>query len=850
MTSRLVGRLGPLIWALAALGLAVLPAAAQQDERRVALVIGNSAYNEVPLVTPANDAGLVAQTLQAAGFDVVGARDLDGEALRHAFRDFLEKATAAGPGGVAFVYVAGYGLQYEGENYIVPIDARIARDSDVPIEAIRLSDYLRPLASLPLKARFVVVDAARDHPFAKSGQPLASGLALVDAEAGSLIAFNAGPGTIAPEGKGPYGPYAQALAEMIREGGLLPRELFDRVRQRVNVATDGAFLPWSVSRINTPFTFFERTAEAPPPSVSHREIEARRTRTLRELAGDDAYYEALDRDTLDGYLEFLEVYPDHPLAGRVRAIVAARREAITWRRTVMRDTPEAYWSYLDRYPRGPHVGDAHRRLRRLAAAMEPPPSYTVYDYDVPAPPPEEYVIVERRVVYFSDPWFRFGRPPRPPEYYIAPPPPEFVVLAPPVLFVDAYVLPVPVFVPVPRWCDPPRHVVPPPNNVIFNNIHNTVVINNPPPGGPVSGGPVPGGPPPGAAGLVGGPAGPGGAPSPHHTVSGATAAAVVAGAVGAGAAAAALKVALPPAVARRAPPPDGTPPQAGQPNPGGVARTLTTPDGKAVPLPPRSGINTFVRPLPGPSAVMRANRPVDGSPGTQPPVVPPQGPAATLAAPTPGTGPASGPTTGPAASPALRPFLRNWANPQAQDGRPAPGQPSTAAVTQPPPPAPPSPPVLAAPLLTTPTPPSGTPHRPDNRAPAVTSAPTSPPADDRAARQRAIEAEQRRAEAQRAAEAARQRAAQFEAQAEARHRAQQADADRQRQQAQQAQAEAARRAEQRRQAAVQEQRQRAAPPPPQRTAPPPPRPAPPQQQAAKAPPKQCGGQGQPACPKQ
>src|SRR6478672_6616673 len=87
------------------------PSMAQQTERRIALVIGNSSYSEGPLSAPANDAGLVAQTLQAAGFDVVGARDLDGESLRRAIRDFVDKAGQSGPDTVATVYFAGYGLQ-------------------------------------------------------------------------------------------------------------------------------------------------------------------------------------------------------------------------------------------------------------------------------------------------------------------------------------------------------------------------------------------------------------------------------------------------------------------------------------------------------------------------------------------------------------------------------------------------------------------------------------------------------------------------------------------------------------------------------------------------------------------
>src|SRR6266849_3407299 len=162
--------------ALIPLGMVMAPGAAHA-EKRIALVVGNATYQAGgPLNTPANDAGLIAQTLQAAGFDVVGARDLDQDSLRRAFRDFLDKVTGAGPDTVAFVYVSGYGVQLEGENYFVPIDARIARDADVAAEAVRISDYTRPLLALKLKASVVVLDAARANPFARSGQPLAGGL--------------------------------------------------------------------------------------------------------------------------------------------------------------------------------------------------------------------------------------------------------------------------------------------------------------------------------------------------------------------------------------------------------------------------------------------------------------------------------------------------------------------------------------------------------------------------------------------------------------------------------------------------------------------------------------------------
>src|SRR6516165_8066120 len=199
---------------------APVPPPASGAEKRIALVIGNAGYQAGALKTAANDAGLIAQTLQAAGFDVVGARDLDEDALRRTLRDFLGKAASSGPDTVAFIYLSGYGLQLEGENYFLPIDAKIGRAADVAAEALRMSDYIRPLAALKLKASIVVLDAARRNPFAISGEPLAGGLALVEPSPGSLVAFNAAPGTIAPDGDGPYGAYAQALAEMMREGGL------------------------------------------------------------------------------------------------------------------------------------------------------------------------------------------------------------------------------------------------------------------------------------------------------------------------------------------------------------------------------------------------------------------------------------------------------------------------------------------------------------------------------------------------------------------------------------------------------------------------------------------------------
>src|SRR6267154_1765292 len=577
-------------------------ASAEAAETRVALVIGNANYPSGALPTPANDAGLIAQTLQAAGFDVTGVRDLDQDSLRKTFRDFIAKVSAAGPDTVAFVYLSGYGLQLEGENYFVPTDANIARDANVSSEALRVSDYTKPLAALGIKASIVVLDGARANPFAKSGPPLAGGLTLVEPDPGTLIAFNAAPGTVAQNEAGPYSSYAQSLAEMMREGGLPATDLFNRVRLRVNDITKGAQVPWNTSKLQAPFYFFERAPDAPPPQVSPEQTSTIRSRPIRDFDAREAYLAALDRDNLQDYESFLVAYPRDPMARRVQAIVAARREAITWRRSRSVDTPAAYWSYLRRYPNGFHANDARRRLAYLTAALEPPPRFEIIGYDVPPPPPEKVIYVERPVLIFDD---------------LAPPPPP----------VYAYILPVPVYVPVPVWVNTPEYVAPPPNNVIYNNIHNTLVVNNttntvvitnpsgqtqtfaPPAQAPASQ-----------------------APPPAATKSSPSSAAIVgAGVAGAGAAAL-LAPSLPPSVAPKAipiqntnppntpspgqtqptapPSANGKPPVAGQPSPSptqpgapGEAPKTTLPETKAgQPLAPIDGKPPVVgQPSPSPT---------------------------------------------------------------------------------------------------------------------------------------------------------------------------------------------------------------------------------------------------------
>jgi uncharacterized caspase-like protein len=407
------------LWLLAlapSLAEAQDPAAAQNP--RIALIIGNSAYPDHPLATLANDAGLIAQTLQAAGFEVVGARDLDQNTLRGALRDFLAKAAAIGPDMQAFVYLGGRGVQYDGDNYFVPVDAQIARDADIPIQAIKISDFSHALAATPGRARIVVIDAARANSLAADGSALAGGLGLIDPEDGTLMAFNAAPGTIAPDETGPYGVYGKSLAGAMREGGLPIDDVFAQTRLQVNQQTNGAVVPWSISKVKEPYSIFERAPDAPPPPALAAAADIDK-RPLSAIGPDDAYSVALQRDTLAGYQAYLAAYPHSPQARRVRAILAARREAIFWRRSVNENSPRAYWTYLRVYPNGPHIGDARRRLEILAAAFAPPPDFAPLEYtDLPPPPPDELVYDTGPAFVFDGP--DYGPPPPPPPYAFLP----------------------------------------------------------------------------------------------------------------------------------------------------------------------------------------------------------------------------------------------------------------------------------------------------------------------------------------------------------------------------------------------------------------------------------------------
>ncbi|GLH78026.1 hypothetical protein SSBR45G_29340 [Bradyrhizobium sp. SSBR45G] len=223
----------------AALLLAGHPALA---EKRVALVIGNSAYQNVPQLTnPANDGAVMTATFKNAGFDVVDyRRDLTARETRRALRDFADAARDA---DIAVVYYAGHGMEVEGSNYLIPIDARLERDTDVYDETLSL-DRILVAVEPAKKLRLVILDACRDNPFSRNMQrtvatrSLGRGLAKVEPTSpNTLVAYSAKAGSTAQDGDGKNSPFTLALSRHIATPGLDVRKAFGFVRDEVLKST-------------------------------------------------------------------------------------------------------------------------------------------------------------------------------------------------------------------------------------------------------------------------------------------------------------------------------------------------------------------------------------------------------------------------------------------------------------------------------------------------------------------------------------------------------------------------------------------------------------------------------------
>jgi uncharacterized caspase-like protein len=240
--------------------------------RRVALVIGNAAYTAgSTLKNPVNDARDIATRFQELGFDkVIVVTDADLREMESALNNFAKELRA---GSVGVFYYAGHGMQSQGENYLIPVDAQIQSEADIRYESLALGKVLGRMEDTDNQVNIVILDACRDNPFSRGWRSSGSqGLVEVRAE-GMLIAYATAPGDVAADGKGRNGTFTGALLKGMRTPGQDIVLMMREVRRTVKRETGGQQVPWVSTSLDNNFAFLspsasDSTKPTPLPSAS------------------------------------------------------------------------------------------------------------------------------------------------------------------------------------------------------------------------------------------------------------------------------------------------------------------------------------------------------------------------------------------------------------------------------------------------------------------------------------------------------------------------------------------------------------------------------------------------------
>lgn len=313
----------------AATCITLLCASGAAAEKRVALVIGNGAYSEAPLRNPVNDARSMGAKLAQLGFKVILRENLTKLEMERAAFEFGEQLNAD---SVGLVFYAGHGLQVGGNNYLVPVDARISAEHRVRWEAFDINRVLNEMEAAGSQVNIVILDACRNNPFERRFRSVEGGLAQISAPKGTLIAYATGPNRTAADGTGANGLYTAELVRAIDTPGIVVEEVFKRVRVEVGRVSNGSQTPWEVSSLTGAFYFR-------PPSVVQPN--------------------AVTGATSSG----VEKIP----AGAGNSI---DREALFWQTIKDSKDPQDFVAYLGQFPNGDFVGLAKNRVQALSGPKQ------------------------------------------------------------------------------------------------------------------------------------------------------------------------------------------------------------------------------------------------------------------------------------------------------------------------------------------------------------------------------------------------------------------------------------------------------------------------------------------------
>ena len=299
-------------------------------EGRVALVIGNASYDEDPLRNPVNDSRAIAVSLRQLGFEVIEVEEADRDQMTAAMRRFERRL---GPADTGLFYYAGHGVQVDGSNYLIPLEAEIDSKLSVKTEGLNVGLVLDAMEGAGSRLNIVILDACRNNPYERSLRGQSRGLAVMDAAKGTLIAYATAPGSVAADGEGKHGVYTEALLDALVIPGLQVEEVFKKVRIEVERRTDGEQTPWESSSLTGDFVF------KPGNSIS--------IQPLVESSTDELYWRGVENS---GNAVLLK-------------------------------------SYLDRFPGGIFVVIARHKLKLLEEAATTAPDLLITESDVEDPVP-------------------------------------------------------------------------------------------------------------------------------------------------------------------------------------------------------------------------------------------------------------------------------------------------------------------------------------------------------------------------------------------------------------------------------------------------------------------------------
>jgi len=289
------------------------------DEKRIALVVGNSAYRASPLRNPGNDARAVAAKLEKLGFEVVVREDLRTRQIAPMLREFRSRLQ---PGSVALFFYAGHGMQLKGINYLPTIDADIAGEEDVPLNSLNVSQVLEIMEESKTRLNLIFLDACRNNPFTRRFRSAAGGLARVEAPSGTLISFATRPGSVAADGDGEHGVYTQHLLNQMEVPNQPIEQTLKYLVKGVKRDSGGQQELWMEGSLEGDFYFAGGAVAAVGPP----------TAGLGEVASFELSF---------------------------------------WDSIRASDNPDDFRAYLEKYPRGQFVSLADARLRRLVAPKSP-----------------------------------------------------------------------------------------------------------------------------------------------------------------------------------------------------------------------------------------------------------------------------------------------------------------------------------------------------------------------------------------------------------------------------------------------------------------------------------------------